>query len=254
MKKTWNAKKYTTDFSFVHRYGEDLIDLIDPIEQGKVLDLGCGNGALTKRLNERGFSVQGMDSSNSLLNLAQEKYPEIQFILADATNFSLLEPVDIIFSNAVFHWIREENQASMLKCVKNSLKENGQFIFEFGGYGNNQIIHEVLSRSFAAQGYKYSHPFYFPTIGEYSSLLEKVGFKVCYASLYDRPTKLASGEEGLIDWLEMFVKESFSIVNSEDQKDLILEQTVADLRNTLFKGGSWYADYVRLRMKAILYR
>ena len=56
----------------------------------------------------------------------------------DAADFTLSEPVDVVFSNAVFHWIDREKQQDILKCIYNVLRKNGQFVFEFGGHGNNQ--------------------------------------------------------------------------------------------------------------------
>lgn len=103
--------------------------------------MGCGNGALTKVLQEKGFHVTGMDSSEELLKAARIKYPDIPFIRADATDFTVGESVDAVFSNAVFHWIDREKQMDMLACVHRALKGKGQFVFEFGGYGNNALIH-----------------------------------------------------------------------------------------------------------------
>ena len=111
----WDAAKYTSDFSFVHQYGNSVIDLIDADKKGTVLDLGCGNGALSKSLYDAGYIIKGIDASKELLDIARKDYPDIEFIQADATNFSLQEPVDIVFSNAVFHLIDKERQRDMLK-------------------------------------------------------------------------------------------------------------------------------------------
>lgn len=246
----WDADKYTTDFSFVHQYGNDVIELIDVNEGGSVLDLGCGNGALTKTLQEKGYAVKGLDASKELLDIARKNYPAIKFIQGDATAFVLSEPVDAVFSNAVFHWINQERQRDMLKCVYNALKKNGQFVFEFGGYGNNQRIHSVLEMIFSEYGYCYKMPFYFPTISEYTTLLEDIGFRVKYAVLFDRPTEL-KGENGLKDWINMFLKTPFEIVQSEQEKEAIINNAIRVLQNELFIEGKWYADYVRIRMKAI---
>ena len=97
----WDADKYTADFSFVHQYGNGVIELIDADKSSSVLDLGCGNGALTKALQEKGYLVKGMDSSNDLLETAKEEYPNIEFLYGDATNFTLPEPVDVVFSKSV---------------------------------------------------------------------------------------------------------------------------------------------------------
>ena len=55
----WNADGYTRQFSFVHQYGEGVLDLIDAPEGSFVVDLGCGNGALTERLRELNPSLAG---------------------------------------------------------------------------------------------------------------------------------------------------------------------------------------------------
>ncbi len=250
MNITWNADKYTSDFSFVHQYGNSVTELIDAKEGSTVLDLGCGNGALSEILRDKGYIVTGMDDSKDLLAVAEKNFPNIPFIRADATDFSLPEPVDVVFSNAVFHWIDKERQPEMLRCVYNALKERGQFVFEFGGHGNNFMIHEALAESFRRHGYAYKMPFYFPTVGEYSALLENAGFQVTFAALFDRPTKLR-GENGLKEWIEMFVQTPFDAVEKESERECIKDEAVDRLRNSLYQNGDWYADYVRIRMKAI---
>ncbi|MDO4945668.1 MAG: class I SAM-dependent methyltransferase [Ruminococcus sp.] len=249
MNQNWNAEKYSSDFSFVHNYGNDLIGLIDTANVNTVLDLGCGNGVLTNSLAEKGFSVIGIDGSKEMIKIARSHYPNIKFICSDATDFVLEKPVDAVFSNAVFHWIDKSSQSCMLKCVYQSLNSNGQFVFEMGGIGNNKLIHSALSNAFAEAGYEYTMPFYFPSIGEYSALLEKEGFKVRYAVLFDRPTML-KGDNGLLEWIHMFVNNPFLSVNPNDKK-IIIDKVIKSLYSDLYRNGIWYADYVRLRMKAV---
>ena len=246
----WDADKYTEDFSFVHQYGNSVMELIDADKGSYVLDLGCGNGALTKALQDKGYLVKGLDASKELLGIARKNYPAIEFVQGDATNFALSEPVDVVFSNAVFHWINQEQQQDMLQCVYNAVKKNGQFVFEFGGYGNNQHIHSALATIFSEYGYCYEMPFYFPTISEYTTLLENTGFRVKYAVLFDRPTEL-KGSNGLKDWIHMFVKTPFSVIDEEHKKEEIIDKAVEVLQNDLYINGKWYADYVRIRIKAI---
>lgn len=246
----WNADKYTEDFAFVHEYGKSVIELIDADKGSSVLDLGCGNGALTNALQERGYLVKGLDASKELLDIAGKNYPLIEFVQGDAVDFTLSEPVDVVFSNAVFHWINRERQQDMLTCVYNALKKNGQFVFEFGGYGNNRCIHSALATIFSEYGYRYEMPFYFPTISEYTTLLENTGFRVNYAILFDRLTEL-KGENGLRDWINMFVKLPFSMVGAEQEKNAMIDKAVDSLRRDLYIDGIWYADYVRIRIRAI---
>lgn len=73
MNITWNADTYTEEFSFVHQYGNDVAELIDCERGSTIVDLGCGNGALTNRLKNKGFHVIGIDDSCDLLYIARKK-------------------------------------------------------------------------------------------------------------------------------------------------------------------------------------
>lgn len=244
----WNAKDYTQNFSFVHEYGSALFSLIEG--QGlSVLDLGCGNGALTCKLAQAGFAVQGLDASPDLLETARRAYPELTFRQGDAVDFRVSEPFDVVFSNAVLHWIDETRQDDALRCVNRALKGGGQFVFELGGCGNNALIHGALEQAFARRDLVYRMPFYFPTIGQYTSRLERAGFKVTYATLFDRPTPL-NGSDGLYDWLCMFIKTPFEGMDPAE-REAILREVTENLREPLFRDGVWLCDYVRLRCKAV---
>lgn len=244
----WDAEEYADHFSFVAEYGSSLLDLIDIRDGMTCLDLGCGNGSLTAKLKEAGLAVTGMDDSRDQLRKAKQEHPDLPFIRGNACDFTLGQPVDVVFSNAVFHWIDRDRQPAMLRCVYQALKPGGQFVFECGGKGNNALIHGSLRRAFARHHREYRFPFYFPSIGEYTSLLEAAGFAVRTALLFDRKTKLA-GPDGLAAWIRMFVQNPFAGV-PEAEKEQIIREVVEELRPVLFQQGSWYADYVRLRCKA----
>ena len=246
----WDADKYKQNFSFVHQYGSGVMELIDFAQAKTAIDLGCGNGALTAVLKEKGLSVTGLDASPEQLLIARQMYPEISFVQADATDFCLAEPVDLVFSNAVFHWIDRDRQSHMLQCVARALHPGGQFVFEMGGLGCVAKIHSALKGAFASFGYSYEIPNYFPGIGEYAPMVEQAGMRVKTALLFDRFTEL-KGPDGMYDWIEMFVKRPFAVIREETVREKIKQQAVAALRPDLFINGTWFADYVRLRMKAV---
>lgn len=77
----WEAERYKEDFAFVHHYGEDVMSLIRKPEDTNpfAVDLGCGNGALTQKLAESGYSVLGIDDSAQMIRTAMEQYPELNF-------------------------------------------------------------------------------------------------------------------------------------------------------------------------------
>lgn len=250
MNISWNADAYKQNFAFVHQYGVSVTELIDFQKATTAIDLGCGNGVLTAAMKEKGLDVTGLDASPEQLEIARKNYPDIPFVLADATNFTVKEPVDVVFSNAVFHWIDRERQKDMLACVAGVLRPGGQFVFEMGGHGCVAKIHSALKDAFAVFGYAYELPNYFPGIGEYAPMVEQAGFEVRTALLFDRFTEL-KGADGMRDWINMFVHRPFEMVKGDAVKEKIIQQAVDALRPSLFIEGKWYADYVRLRMKAI---
>lgn len=251
MSLLWDEKKYTEDFGFVREYGKDLFPLIEKSRRNgmRLLDLGCGNGELTNELTEDGFAAEGMDASEEFLAAARKRYPGIRFFKGDAVDFHAEQKYDAVFSNAMLHWVGKEKQPDLLGCVCAALNEGGQFVFEMGGNGNNDLIHAALAKAFLEKGMSYRMPLFFPTIGEYAGLLEAAGFTVKYAVLFDRPTAL-KGNNGMRDWLSMFVKVPFDDVE-EAVKMEIIDKVVSSVRPVLYRDGTWYSDYVRLRIRAV---
>lgn len=249
MNVSWDAQGYERDFSFVPSCGAGVIDLIDVRPGMTCLDLGCGNGTLTAELRGRGLTVTGMDASPEMLALARERHPDLRFVEGDATTFELDEPVDVVFSNAVLHWIDRGLHPAALAHVAAALRPGGQFVFECGGRGCGARIHAALAHAFAAHGLAYEMPFYFPTVGEYAPLVEAAGMRVTDARLFDRPTAL-SGDDGMADWIRMFVQRPFEGLDADLAAGLVAE-AVDELRPEMLRDDTWYADYVRLRMRAV---
>ncbi len=244
----WNSTDYTDNFSFVYKYGEDVLKLIDAPKGSFAVDLGCGNGALTQKLADKGYRVIGIDASEDMLKKAAQSHSDIKFIQGDATAFKLDEKADVIFSNAVFHWIDADKQEQLIKNISSNIKPGGQLVCEFGGNGCAELVHSALEQAFEKRNMKYPRFFFFPTIGEYSPILEKYGLRVKYASLFDRPT-VQQTENGLADWIRMFDKKPFENMAASLQDEIIAE-AVNQLRNKLFINSKWIVDYVRIRLKA----
>ena len=250
MNITWNAGDYTDHFSFVHRYGEDVLSLLDAAPGSFVVDLGCGNGALTQKLAARGYRVLGVDASPDMLEKARSLHPDLRFEQGDATHLSLNTPADAIFSNAVIHWIDANKQPQLAAGIAGALVPGGQLVCEFGGYGCAEHVHASLERAFARRGLVYPRTFYFPTIGQYAPILESAGLRVTHALLFDRPTP-QEGENGLRDWIAMFVKTPFEGM-ADALREAIVAEAEAELADVLRqRDGTWIIDYVRIRLRAV---
>ncbi|MBQ8356573.1 MAG: methyltransferase domain-containing protein [Clostridia bacterium] len=244
----WNAQSYKDGFSFVPQYGEDVMGLLTVPSGSRVIDLGCGNGTLTKKLSERGYRVIGIDASSDMIALAKAEYPELDLRQGDALTFDAGESADAIFSNAVFHWIDEDKQELLIANIAKSLRTGGELVCEFGGCGCGEAVHSTLEKCFQKRGLRYPVIFYFPTVGQYAPLLEKHGLRVEVGLLFDRPTVQKSAN-GLVDWINMFVKKPFEGMD-EGTKNEILAETESALRDRLFVDGKWIIDYVRIRLRA----
>ncbi len=245
---TWNAPLYNQKHSFVSEYGKSLIPLLEPQPGESILDIGCGTGHLTKAIAESGAHVVGIDSSSSMIETARTTYPDLEFLVADARNFSFPTPFDAIFSNAALHWIPEAEE--VVRCIATALKPGGRFVAEFGGKGNIATIIATLQQSLREIAYmEADFGWYYPSIGEYTSLLEQYGLAVQMALLFDRPTKLEDGEKGLRNWLLMFRGDMLQSM-SDEMRSQVIERTEAKARDLLFKEDHWIADYRRLRVVA----
>lgn len=247
---TWKVNLYNQKHAFVYQYGEELIELLNPRSNEFILDLGCGSGQLANEIRKSRASVIGIDSSEEMIVQAQSNFPELDFFVEDAANFHFEKPFDAIFSNAVLHWVLDGEKA--IVCMNKSLKRGGRLVLEFGGKGNVEIIVNSLRKSLENRGYLKNATlknWYFPSISEYTSLLEKNGFEVEFAQLYDRPTELADTESGIKDWIEMFGASFLIDVSMHDKED-ILEEVQNNVKSSCFQDDKWFADYRRIRILA----
>ena len=245
----WDAALYTARHSFVYEYGRELVTLLAPQRGERILDLGCGSGQLTQAIAGSSASVTGLDKSPSMIEAARREYPKLAFVLGDATDFSFDQPFDAVFSNAALHWVMPPEK--VIACVARCLRRGGRFVAEFGGKGN--IAHICAAAEAAARDLSrqiVQNLLFFPSIEEYSAMLENGGLDVREASLFDRPTKLEDGENGLRNWLTMFGEKTFGSF-PDDVRSEWIERTQEKARPALFREGSWYADYRRLRVVAL---
>ena len=184
-----------------------------------------------------------------MIEVARATYPEIEFLLADAANFSLPSTFDAGFSNATLHWVIEAEKA--IQCIAASLKSRGRFVAEFGGKGNVATIITAIQQSIRELVRIEVNPgWFYPSIGEYTPMLEKQGLAVQSAMLFDRPTKLEDSENGLRNWIQMFCASMFRDVPDAMKQD-VLHSTEEKVRGRLFKNDDWVADYRRLRIVAV---
>lgn len=249
MRDSWNSTLYDDKHQFVSQFGQGIMELLQPRQHERILDVGCGTGDLAATLTDQGAHVVGIDLSQNMIEAAIKKYPHLDFHVGDATNLPYADEFDAVFSNATLHWIKTPEAA--IAAMYNALKHGGRLVAEFGGIGNVAHITTALIEQMKQAGLPYEDaqfPWYFPSIAAYTTLLEQAGFHVSFAEHFDRPTKL-DGEHGLRNWFDMFSGAFFTDINAT-KKEAVYAAAIEQLKPILVHEGAWYADYKRIRVIA----
>ena len=239
----WNPAQYGKNARFVSDLGMPVVALLSPQSGERILDLGCGDGALSLKLIELGCTLVGVDSSAEMVRAA--KSLGLDAYVVDGQSLQFSNEFDAVFSNAALHWMT--NPVRVIAGVWRALKPGGRFVGEFGGYGNVAAIVAALKSALSSRGMVVASPWFFPRPDEYRALLEENGFEVKSIDLIPRPTLLPGDVGG---WLETFAQPYIFTLPVADRLSFISE-IVEALRNLLCDAnGNWSADYVRLRFYA----
>ncbi len=240
----WNADLYQNSHDFVSAYGRELLDYVPDDPRMKILDLGCGTGDLTAELSRKSPHIMGVDSSPDMIEKARALHPGLDFLPMDAGSLEWQNTFDLVFSNAVLHWIMD--QRAVLRAVYRALTPGGVFLCEFGAQGNIAQIEKAFQTALAKRGASCVSLFNFPSMEEYRLLLEQTGFQTETLFAFDRPTPLKGGKNGLRTWMQQFYASSLHAFTEEEQSTIFAE-TEQELIPHLWNGSQWVADYRRLR-------
>src|SRR5215468_5427578 len=124
--QVWDPESYARNARFVSDLGSPVLELLAPKAGERILDLGCGDGVLTKKLADLGCEVIGVDSSAAQVDAARKLGLNAHVMNAEKLSFA--EEFDAVFSNAVLHWINRADP--MIAAVYRSLKSGGRFVAE----------------------------------------------------------------------------------------------------------------------------
>jgi len=232
----WDAADYARVGAFVSELGGAALELLDPQPGERILDVGCGEGTLTKKIAERGATVLGIDNSPEMVAAAQANGVDAQLLAAEAISFS--EEFDAAFSNAALHWVLAKEQAAA--AIFRALRPGGRFVGEMGGEGNLEKLREALDDELIGRGYRppseagnwYASP------EEFAEVYEEAGFRDVDARLIERPTPI---DHGIAAWVTAFRKGWLDRALVPEGERAEIADAVAD------RVGSNMADYVRLR-------
>jgi SAM-dependent methyltransferase len=244
--QTWDPERYARNARFVSDLSAAVVELLDPLPGERILDLGCGDGVLTAKLAEIGCSVVGIDGSAAQIEAARKLGLDARVM--DGEKLSFDGEFDAVFSNAALHWMR--NPEAVISGVWRALRPKGRFVAEFGGHGCVAKIKKALVGALNRRGLdgEAAVPWYFPTVEEYSMLLNNAGFSLSTIALIPRPTPLPGDVMG---WLETFAESFTTCLPLAERPAYIAEVREALSSELADSEGKWTADYVRLRFAAV---
>ncbi len=244
----WSADLYEKNARFVSDLGGDVLAWLNPRAGERILDLGCGDGALTAEIVAAGSVVVGIDSSTDMVAAALKRGVDAR--IGDAMSLSFDAEFDAVFTNAALHWApRAEAVAA---GVVRALRPGGRFVAEFGGFGNVAAIRTALTAVLASDyGIEtdLKDVWYFPTPDEYAAVCARAGLSVERIELIPRPTPIGSD---MTQWLETLAAPALAMLPSESQvaaREKAARLLAPALRD---ESGQWTADYSRLRLSATL--
>ena len=266
-KDHWTHQAYSASASFVPQLASKLVAWLNPKASDVILDLGCGDGALTAKLKDSCTSVVGYDASKNLIDAARKAYGSIPNVTFDVQDCRYLEnsqeleteKYTKVFSNAALHWILRDpsTRQSVLRAACKALQPGGVFVFEMGGAGNVAEVHAALLAAIMHQGLSIEEarevsPWFFPSEDTMRAMLEQAGFDVENCEIEYRPTKLTTEREGGLEgWVRLMGAQFLDALQSEKLKEAAVME-VGDVLKTVIghDDGSMWLGYVRLRMIA----
>jgi len=243
--QTWDPERYARNARYVADLAVPLVELLAPRPSERILDLGCGDGALTEKLVAAGCEVMAVDASAQQAAAARRR--GLHARVMDGQCLAFHGEFDGVFSNWALHWMPRADD--VIAGVWRALRPGGRFVGEMGGHGCIAAVVDAVVHALDRRGVDGAalNPWYFPTPDDYSARLIARGFRVDAIDLIGRPTPLRGDVGGL---METFF-EAFTAALASSERAAFVDEVRESLRPKLCGAdGRWTADYVLLRFAA----
>jgi trans-aconitate 2-methyltransferase len=183
MTHEFDGRRYALASAHQKEWGAKLIAELQLRGTERILDLGCGDGALTAQLAEivPAGSVVGIDSSQGMIDVARQKQTDnLRFVLMDIAQINYDKQFDVVFSNATLHWVRDHQR--LYRDVRRALRPGGMLRFNFAGEGNCSHFFAVIREAMLLDRFfpyfdGFQWPWYMPAVSEYEALVGSGGLR-----------------------------------------------------------------------------
>ncbi len=254
---TWDAADYANNSSAQESWANELIEKLSLQGHERVLDIGCGDGKITYSIASKLSTgrVVGIDRSKDMIDLAIAHFDRhnLSFRVMDATEFSLNGVFDIVFSNAVLHWVKDPK--TVLVQLKKHLQQETKILFQMGGYGNADDILKIVTQATKTRQWRgyfdnFIFPYNFCKVQDYEKWLQQTGYKAKRIELIQKDM-VHENSEKLKGWLRT-TWFPYTDMLPENQKEKFLTY-IMERYTTLFpvdSGGKTHVGMVRLEVEA----
>jgi trans-aconitate 2-methyltransferase len=191
--RDWDAATYERVSDPQFQWALEQLERLALSGDEVLLDAGCGTGRVTAELVRRlpRGRVYGVDAAPSMVTHAQAALGDQATILCqDLVELDLPEPMDVAFSNATFHWIKDHD--ALFAAIHRTLKPGGRLHAQCGGFGNIDSVRAVADavaaeEPFAEHFADWRQPWNFATDTETAGRLERAGFTDVHCWLEPKP-------------------------------------------------------------------
>lgn len=205
--ETWDGRDYERHSPHQREWGSGLVDELTLRGDERILDLGCGDGSLTRKLADRvpRGSVLGIDAAPEMLEAAREKcVPRMAVRRLDINDLTFEAEFDVVFSNASLHWVHDH--AALLRNILRALRPGGILRVQFGCDGNCPNLLACLRRQMAIPPFPeaftgFRWPWFFPALPAYEDLLHRSGFAQWQAWTEHKDRRFP-GADAIVGWID----------------------------------------------------
>jgi len=253
----WNAEVYERIGKPMREWAQRVIDDLELRGDETVLDAGCGSGSVTFDLAAKlpDGRIYAVDASAEMIGslrseIAKRGATNIVPIHASLTDFTLAEQVDCVFSNAVFHWIPQDDL--LFGALFRGTKPGGRLRAQCGGFGNNERVLAAVAavrqdERFARHLRDFQDSKKYRTTEEVSASLEHAGWRDVRAKLWGQPVQFEDPAEGALYVMTILLRDHVARLPEglrDDYARAVVDETIRRW------GAPYAADYVRLDMWA----
>lgn len=246
----WNPAQYQQFAGERRQPFNDLLALVQRRPDMRVIDLGCGTGALTRTLHEQLQAAEtlGIDSSSDMLETSSEFASEhVRFEQAEIETFTPGEACDLIFSNAALHWVPDH--PSLLQGFTAFLNSNGQLAIQMPA--NDDHPSHMIAAELAADAGIEPRPNYVLPIERYAHLLRRLGFARQHVrtQVYGH---LLESSDAVVEWVRGALLTDYERQLPPDEWQQFLRRYRSRIREALGSERPFFYTYKRVLIWASL--